>query len=103
MLESSSENYRLSLANKFFDYLHAEIPSINMDFPEYKSIINNHEVGVCVKDYNVQELVNAVRKLQNNPYYENLTANCKKYKNLYSWNSEKEKLIKIYNSITDQY
>ena len=40
LLENESLNYFYSLANKFFDYAHAEIPQIGMQFPEYIRLNN---------------------------------------------------------------
>ena len=38
LMRDVSLNYRLSLSNKSLDYLHAGLPSLQMDWPEYRRI-----------------------------------------------------------------
>jgi glycosyltransferase involved in cell wall biosynthesis len=97
VLVAESDNYRLSLANKFFDYMHAGLPSVNMRYPEYENIINDHHVGIMIRDYNVDDLVTAVRMLDNIDLYNQLADNCSKFKHLYTWNREKEVLVGLYD------
>ena len=99
ILDGTSMNYKYSLANKFFDYLMAGIPSINMRFPEYKSIIDEHEVGLMIDQYNVAALASAIHLLEDRSTYNRLTANCQKYANLYTWEIEKKKLPPIYQAL----
>ena len=96
VLVAESENYRLSLANKFFDYMHAGLPSINMQYPEYESILNQHKVGLMIRDYHVDDFIEAVQKLEDTRLYEELVHNCKKYKANYTWSNEKENLVRLY-------
>ena len=98
VLDGSSLNYKYSLANKFFDYLMAGIPSINMSFPEYKSIIDKHEVGLMIGAYDVESLANAIRSLEDKSTYSRLTTNCRRYASLYTWEMEKKKLLPIYQA-----
>lgn len=96
MLESSSLNYKLSLANKFFDYMHAGIPSINMAYPEYNHILSSHEVGIAVNNYDAKSFIEAVRSLEDKTYYARLASNCNSYKSHYTWEAESKKLLDIY-------
>ena len=34
--EKTGLNQYLSLSNKFFDYIHADIPQVTMNYPEYR-------------------------------------------------------------------
>ena len=38
LLENMGLSYYYSLANKFFDYVHAGIPQVLIDFPEYRAL-----------------------------------------------------------------
>lgn len=98
-LENTSLNYYYSLANKFFDYAHAEIPQVCMNFPEYKLINNEVEVAVLIKNLDIAAIVNAFKKLSNDNYYKELVHNCKTLKQRYNWQIEEEKLIAIYNKL----
>lgn len=46
LLTDEGLSYRYSLANKFFDYVHAGIPQICIAFPEYKKLNVEHEVAL---------------------------------------------------------
>jgi glycosyltransferase involved in cell wall biosynthesis len=97
VLVAESENYRLSLANKFFDYMHAGLPSINMRYPEYESILTEHKVGIMIEDYQVEDLVGSVKKLDDSDFYLHLSRNCSVCKEQYTWDREKEVLLSVYD------
>ena len=99
ILSASSLNYELSLANKFFDYLHAELPSINMNYPEYNHILNSHFVGIKIDDYSKEALSTGLDKISESATYKLLKTNCRKYKHLYDWSHEEVKLIQLYRNI----
>ena len=101
ILDAQSLNYKLSLANKFFDYLHAGIPSINMAFPEYLNILSDFEVGVTINDYDLDSLKEAIVNLEDTELYQELSTNCIKYRDNFTWEKESKKLIDIYKGITD--
>ncbi len=92
LLEASSKNYYYSLANKFFDYIHAEVPSVNMAFPEYENILSKHKVGLMLEELNPSLLVNKIKELDNIDFRKQLIGNCIKYKGCYTWEEESKKL-----------
>ncbi len=96
ILDGSSLNYKYSLANKFFDYLHAGLPSINMSFPEYNSILEEHPFGITIDEYTPEAVYASIRKLENEEFYKKLVANCHKYKEAFTWENEIPKLLDIY-------
>lgn len=96
ILKGTSLNYKYSLANKFFDYLHAGLPSINMSFPEYSSILKEYPFGITIDKYNEEGVLAAIKKLENKGFYQELVANCYKYKDTFTWENEIPKLLKIY-------
>lgn len=100
ILKAESENYRLSLANKFFDYMHAELPSVNMNYPEYRHILSKHEVGLAIDEYSVQAFVTAVRNMENDSRYTGMVDACAQAKAEYNWEKEVPRLLAIYNTIS---
>ncbi len=100
MLKAESLNYKLSLANKFFDYMHVGLPSINMKYPEYESIIKKDKVGLMVKEYTVDALVEALSILEDKNVYRELTENAIAARDKYNWHIEKEKLLSFYNDVS---
>ncbi|MBK7268627.1 MAG: glycosyltransferase [Flavobacteriales bacterium] len=57
-------NYRFSLPNKLFDYLHAGIPVLATDLPELAAIVRGHDCGVVIPVPTPGAIAQAVRELQ---------------------------------------
>ena len=91
-------NYRLSLANKFFDYMHAGIPSVSMNFPEYQQINQMHEVSVLIENLDPAIISDAINSLiADLAHYEILVSNCAVASEIYCWQNEEKKLLDICN------
>jgi len=100
LLKGNCLNYYYSLANKFFDYMHAKIPQISMNFPEYRLINKKYEVAVLVENLNPKHIAKQLNKLiENKKLYAKLTSNCKVAKQIFNWEIEKEQLIKFYHNL----
>lgn len=97
MLVADSLNYKYSLANKFFDYMHAGLPSINMTFPEYSYILEEHKVGVMINDYSAQALIQAISQVEKS--YSELRENCYLSSPHFTWNEEKKKVQALYKAL----
>lgn len=97
LLDKSSLNYYYSLANKFFDYAHAGIPQIGMNFPEYDKINKKFQVSLLINTLSVKEIEEAINKvIKNKELYNNLKNNTLALKENFNWQQEKEKLKSIY-------
>jgi glycosyltransferase involved in cell wall biosynthesis len=93
-------NQYLSLSNKFFDYIHADLPQVAMNYPEYIRINKEYEVALLINDLNPKTISHAINKLlSDNLYYEKLHNNCIPAKENLNWQNEELKLISFYNSI----
>ena len=56
LAENTGINQYLALPNKFFDYIHAGLPQIAMNFPEYIKINQQFEVAVLIEDLNPERI-----------------------------------------------
>jgi glycosyltransferase involved in cell wall biosynthesis len=100
LLENSCLSYYYSLANKFFDYIHAGVPSINMAFPEYEQINREYKVAVLLNELSPASIADAVNNLLDNKTdYQRLKANCKKARKVYNWQQEEHKLLTLYDNL----
>ncbi|MBP7184235.1 MAG: glycosyltransferase [Saprospiraceae bacterium] len=100
LLENKGLNYYYSLANKTFDYMHAGIPMLNMNFPEYKYLNRQFEVAILLDDLRENTLIAAISTLLNNEnLYKTMEQNCHKAANAYNWSIEEKKLITLYQKI----
>ena len=98
--ENIGLNQYLALANKFFDYMHAGLPQITVDFPEYKKLNDRYHVAVVVRDIEPKTIADSVNNLMNNDVLlEQLRQNCKKAREELNWQNEEKKLIDFYQNI----
>jgi glycosyltransferase involved in cell wall biosynthesis len=98
MLDPMSISYKYSLANRYFDYINAGLPSIHMDFPEYRNHEQKIQTSILLQGYTSDDMVTAVRKLIDNPnVYEQLSKNCLEVQSIYNWENESKKLIEMYD------
>jgi len=100
LLRPMGESYKLSLSNKFFDYMMAEIPQICIDFEEYRRINESREVALLVPDLKEGTLLEAMDRVNKDDSLRNqLIANCRKAKKIYNWEAEEPKLTAIYDNL----
>jgi glycosyltransferase involved in cell wall biosynthesis len=100
LVENNGLNQYYSLANKFFDYIHAELPQITMNFPEYKKINNQFEVAVLINNLEIEMIESAINTLMEDvQLYGRLKQNCILAKEKYCWQIEEIKLISFYKKI----
>lgn len=93
-------NNYLSLNNKLFDYIHAGLPQVAMDFPEFRKINEQFEVAVLVPALQVQLIAEAINSLlENKAKYELLKMNCTRARVVLNWQEESIKLVEFYNHL----
>jgi glycosyltransferase involved in cell wall biosynthesis len=103
LLESGSKSYYFSLANKFFDYMHAEVPSVNMDFPEYHAIISKHGVGLLISDLDKNEIADKINLLlSDHEKYSSMKSACRTACDMYNWDHEEKKLGKLMERLSER-
>jgi glycosyltransferase involved in cell wall biosynthesis len=94
LLSATSLNYKYSLANKFFDYMHASVPSINMNFPVYKRICNTYEVGLCIDSLEQKPIQEAILSIiSDREKVKRIKIACSLAKNKFNWNNESKVLV----------
>ena len=93
-------NYKFSLPNKLFDYIHAELPVIASNLIEVTRIINEYKVGLVLTNHNPEKMAKEISGfLQNERLFLQTKINTSKAKSLLNWEIEKQVLIKEYESI----
>ncbi len=100
LVEPVGLNQVYSLANKFFDYIHAGIPQLTMDFPEYRRINDEFEIALLIKTLTPELISGALNNLLGNEVlYDRMHANCRAASSVYNWQLEETKLKQFYNNI----
>ena len=96
LLTAKSLNYKYSLANKFFDYMHAGVPSINMSFPVYKRICEAYEVGLCIDSLETKTIQEAILSIiSDEDKVKQIKAACDLAKQKINWENESRVLIEL--------
>ncbi|HEX6193128.1 MAG TPA: glycosyltransferase [Chitinophagaceae bacterium] len=98
--EREGMNQYLALTNKFFDYIHAGLPQVTMNFPEYRKINQEYEVAVLLDEHAPNVIASAINNLLvNDVVYSRLKQNCLKARLVFNWQGEEKKLIAFYQSV----
>jgi glycosyltransferase involved in cell wall biosynthesis len=100
LLENKGLSYYYSLSNKFFDYIHAGIPQVCIDFPEYRKLNDEYKVALLVKDCSGAEITGAVNRLLNDHLsYARLQKKCEVCRQTLNWQNEERKLLALYDEL----
>ncbi|RDC64179.1 glycosyltransferase family protein [Adhaeribacter pallidiroseus] len=101
MLENRGLSYYYSLGNKFFDYVHAAVPQLIVDFPEYQRLNTEYQVAEVVP-LNPEAIAGAINHLIGDAaYYDKLVQNCLVARQKWNWQIEEPKLLTFYRKIWD--
>lgn len=98
--KATNINYKNSLPNKVFDYIHTETPIVATPIYEVKRIIEKYNVGKILEDFNSKNLASLINSiLSNELLLKELKANCKIARDFENWEKEKEVLKQIYPKV----
>ena len=98
--EKTGLNQYLSLSNKFFDYIHAGIPQVTMDYPEYRKINDQYKIAELIEAPEPGSIAKGLNKLLNdNELYSQLKQNCIRARKELNWQKEQEKLLNFYSKL----
>ncbi|HXB95390.1 MAG TPA: glycosyltransferase [Puia sp.] len=94
-----TSNY-LSLANRFFDYMHAGVPQVAVGYPAYREINNSCPIAVLIDEPGILEIAEALNNLLNNTHlYQTLVNNSRQARLRYNWQEEEKNLILLYQRL----
>lgn len=100
LFENNGLSNYLSLANRFFDYIHAATPQVCVDFPVYRQLNNIAPVAVLVDSNDPLVLADIINKtLADTSSYRKLQENCLKMREKWCWQKEEITLTRFYQKI----
>ena len=103
LFSATGLHHKHSLANRFFDYIHAEIPQVAMNYPEYERYNNQFEVAVLIDNLTHEELRRALETLRDDAeLYNRLKQNARKAKRALNWQNESKNLSHFYKQLFQQ-
>jgi len=98
--EKEGLNQFLALPNKFFDYIHATLPQVTVDYPEYKKLNAQFEVAVLIETLEPKRIAEAINNLlADDVLYKRLKQNCLEAREELNWQQEEKKLLAFYQSM----
>lgn len=101
LLSGSSKSYYYSLANRYFDYIHAGLPAIHMSFPEYQSLMKENRVGELLTSLSPKALADAIRKMTgDNMLYNRMIEQCRSARETYNWQEESKALVEVLEGVS---
>ncbi len=97
---ATSRSNELSLANRFFDYMHNGVPQLCAAYPEYEKINSEYEVAKLLSDITPDSIADALNELLTSiDYYNRLKSNCLLAREEYCWQNEEKRLLNVYQRL----
>lgn len=96
----NSLNYKLSLPNKIFDYMHTNTAVIATEIKEVANVVRTHKIGVVLEEFTVDKLAQTINTIINDETRLNeFKANCAIAAKTENWEKETEVLAEIYPKV----
>ncbi|MBL7766064.1 MAG: glycosyltransferase family 4 protein [Chitinophagaceae bacterium] len=100
--DQGKSNY-LSLANRFFDYMHHAVPQLCVDYPEYRMVNAQYEIASLIEHTDEKSIADALNRLLNDDaLHARLKDNCLRAREVYCWQEEEKKLLNVYHTLFEQ-
>lgn len=91
-------NYRFSLPNKVFDYIHTTTPVLASSVIEVKKVVTENNVGRIIENHDPKHIAEKINEIiLNEDLLKELKENCKIAAEVENWENEKSVLRKIYS------
>ncbi len=97
MDKDTNVNYRFSLPNKIFDYIHAGIPMLVSDLPEIRRIVEGYDIGLICPSHDPKIIASYLTQMIGDPEQQNkFEENLKIASAQLTWKNECKVLKTIY-------
>ena len=94
-------NFKLTVSNKLFEYLHAGLPVILSDVPEHRYLNDQYNFGIIVSDFSPKGIADCINKLASDSnMYITLATNAIKAAKELCWENESKKLLTLYRNLS---
>ncbi len=100
LFEAVGPSNRLSMANRFFDYMHSGVPQLCMAYPEYVKVNREFEIAHLIEKPDIRQIASGLNKLlEDREYYSRLQNNTLRARKVYCWQEEEKRLLEVYNKL----
>jgi glycosyltransferase involved in cell wall biosynthesis len=90
-------NYRFSLPNKLFDYIHAGTPVLASPLPEIKKIVERYNIGLLVNNHEPEHIADQIKQMLNQDLKMKLKENLEHAASELNWENEEKSLKEVYS------
>ncbi len=91
-------NYRFSLPNKIFDFIHAGVPVLASDLVEIRKIFSRYPVGELIESHDPKHIAEKMNRMLADPARQKIwRANCLEASKELCWENEEKVLLSIYS------
>jgi len=98
--KNTNLNYKYSLSNKLFDYIHASIPILSSSLPGSKKLFEKYDIGLIISDHSPRSIATKMESMLNDQNQIGVwKKNIKKAAQEFCWENEEKKLISIMKHI----
>lgn len=85
-----------SLANRFFDFIHAGVPQLCSNYPEYRAVVEKYPVALLLEDHEPTSIAAALNKMiQNQVLHKSMHDACRQAAIVYQWQEEEKALLAL--------
>ncbi len=92
-------NYRYSLPNKVFDYIHSGLPIMASRMTEVEQLIKEYNLGDFIDSHEPQHIAQKIKEMLSSAQYSVWKENAAKAKKVLTWEEEQKVLINLVESI----
>lgn len=89
-------NYRFSLPNKLFDYIHADVPVLVSNLVEIVRVVKDYQIGDVIENHEPKHIAKKMQAcFTNKKRYFSWTKNLKKAQKELTWEAEEQKILDL--------
>ncbi|RYZ30050.1 MAG: glycosyltransferase [Chitinophagaceae bacterium] len=97
LAEKDGINQFYALPNKFLEYMHAGLPQVAMNFPEYQKINKQYPIAVLLDNLSVKKIAETINQIiEDDLLLSQMRENALRAREIYCWQEEENKLLQFY-------
>jgi len=97
--KNTNINYKLSLPNKIFDYIHAGVPILASKIKEVEAVITKHRIGLFIENHEPKHIAQQIEKALDENLKFKYQKNIKNAALQLNWENEEKNLVEVYKKI----